>query len=258
MKKTILLLIACALLLGMAASAEINPLLGQTMPDFSFEDTEGRTIALADLLAEKDLVVVNIFTSWCPPCRMEFPEMESVYQALSDRMEIVAVSDEPTDTLEIIADYKAELGLSFPMGSAKGTGIVSFANLEGYPTTLFVDKGGKVVYYNLGSFASEAQFRSAAEYVLDEAYDGSPLVGYNVYVCDQNQDPVPGVTLTFCTDTACAVHVSDENGCVNFAGPPETYHLQVIQAPDGYAFEADPDLTCDDSGDWVILQGTKE
>ena len=91
MKKLFAILMALALLTG-AALAEGADLIGTPAPNFTVTTCEGDQVVLSDLLAEKDLVVLNIFTSWCPPCRMEFPGMQSIYEALSDRMEIVAVS----------------------------------------------------------------------------------------------------------------------------------------------------------------------
>ena len=92
---------------------------GQTMPDFTASLTDGTTVTLSELLAEKDLVVLNLFASRCGPCEREFPEMDAV-RLENPRMEIVAVSFEPTDTMEIIADYKESHGLSFPMGLKGG------------------------------------------------------------------------------------------------------------------------------------------
>ena len=258
MKKLASFLLVLCLVLCAAASAESADFAGLSVPDFTVTTTDGDEIALSRLLEEKDLVVLNIFTSWCPPCRQEFPEMDSVYRSLSDRMEIVALSAEPTDTLDIIRDYKAGLGLSFPMGLTAGTDLVQFARVQGYPTTLFVDQRGVVGYYQLGSFLLAEQFQGVADYFLSDAYDGTPAASYNVYVCDEDGNPLPGVSINFCTDTLCALHTSSENGAITFAGAPENYHLQVLKAPEGYSVDPDFDAWCDGSGDWVIVQLTKD
>ena len=179
--------------------------------------------------------------------------MENAYQALSDRMEIVALSGDPDDTTQMIADYKAELGLSFPMGLAEGTGILDFVDIEGYPTTLLIDKNGRIGFFQLGAFMFEQQFRDAVEHFMADGYDGSPAVSFNVYVCDQDENPIPGVALNFCTDTVCQFFTSDENGIITFVGAPERYHLQILNAPEGYSYDADLEQECDGS-DWAIVQ----
>ena len=257
MKKIVILLLALLIALGAAAVAE-SDLVGQAMPDFTVVTAEGGEITLSRLLEEKDLVVLNIFTSWCPPCRNEFPGMEGVYEEHSDRMEIVAVSGDPEDTAQIIADYKAELGLSFPMGPAEGSGIIEFVQPEGYPTTLFIDRNGKIAFFQLGMFMQESQFQDLVNYYLDDAYDGTPAGAFNVYVCDQDQNPVPGVNISFCTDATCDLRTSDENGIISFAGRPESYHLQILTVPEGFSFDADFEATCDGSGEWAIVQVSKD
>ena len=109
MKKLISILLAVLLIAAMSGTAfaetgiGVEP--GQAMPDFTVSLTDGTTATLSELLKDKDLVVLNIFASWCGPCEREFPEMETVYQANSDRMVILSVSGDPGDTLEMISDY---------------------------------------------------------------------------------------------------------------------------------------------------------
>ena len=146
---------------------------GQHMADFTVSLTDGTTATLSELLKEKDLVVLNIFASWCGPCENEFPEMEKIYQANKDRMEIVAVSGYEDDTMEIISDYKASHNLSFPMGLAGED--LSYLNVPGYPTTFFIDKSGNVGFIKVGSFPSAEEFEGKVKIFLAADYDGKPL-----------------------------------------------------------------------------------
>lgn len=170
MKRIAPLMLALALLLcALPAHAVYDRLLGLPFPDFTVETTEGDEITLSKLLEEKELVVLNLFASWCPPCRQEFPEMDAVYRGLSDRIEIVALSADANDTMDVVRDYKAELDLSFPMGVEAGTGILDFVPLDAYPSNLFIDRFGNVgfIYY---TFADEAQFARAVNAFLGEDY----------------------------------------------------------------------------------------
>lgn len=259
MKKLIATILFTALVLLSCAALAEDSLVGQSMPDFAATTCEGDEVVLNELLSEKDLVVVNIFTSWCPPCKMEFPEMEKVYEELSDRMEIVAVTAEPKDTDEIIANYKADLGLTFPMGLAAGTGIVELVKPQGFPTTLFIDKDGNVAFNQVGAFMSEGHFRATVDYFLSDSYDGTPATAFNVYVCDQYKRSVPEAYVNFCTDTTCETKVSDENGFICFAGKPQNYHLQILKVPEGYSFDNSYEESFDGAnGEWLYVYVKKD
>ena len=177
MKKLICILLALLLFasLGAAAYADsgigVEP--GQPMPDFTVQLTDGTTATLSALLKEKDLVVLNIFASWCGPCEREFPEMEAVYQAHSDKMVIVSASGDPNDTMDIISAYKDSHKLSFPMGLASEE-LYPLAG-SGFPTTIFIDRSGNVGFIKVGAFASREEFEGKANTFLSADYDGKPL-----------------------------------------------------------------------------------
>lgn len=177
MKKLICMVMAALLFASLSAAAFADSGIGvepgQHMADFTVSLTDGSTATLSELLKEKDLVVLNIFASWCGPCENEFPEMEKVYQANKDRMEIVAVSGYEDDTMEIISDYKASHNLSFPMGLAGDD--LSYLSVPGYPTTFFIDKSGNVGFIKIGSFPSEEEFEGKVKTFLAADYDGKPL-----------------------------------------------------------------------------------
>ena len=178
MKKMLSILLLVVLLttaLNITSYAEtgigVEP--GQSMPDFTVPLTDGTTATLSELLKEKDLVVLNIFASWCKPCEREFPEMEEVYQANRDRMEIVSVSGYRDDTMEVISAYKDSHALSFPMGLAGDE--LSFITIPGYPTTIMIDHNGMVGLVKAGAFTDKEEFESKVNYFLSSDYDGKPL-----------------------------------------------------------------------------------
>lgn len=146
---------------------------GDIMPEFTVQLTDGTSATLSELLKEKDLVVLNIFATWCGPCEIEFPEMEKTYQAHKDRVEILSLSGDPDDTMEMIADYKAAHGLTFPMGRAGEA--MDHINVEGFPTTFFLTSDGKVVFLKVGAFVQENEFEEKVTTLLSSDFDGTPL-----------------------------------------------------------------------------------
>ena len=170
MKKILALLLVICLLLGtLPALAVHDELLGQKMPDFTVTTIDGKKLTLSELLKDKELVVLNLFATWCGPCRHEFPAMDEVYRDLHDRMEIVALSAYDEDTMEKVRSYRAELALSFPMGITEGTPILNFIKLQAYPTNLFIDRFGNIgfVYY---TFPDADHFRRVCEAFLGDQY----------------------------------------------------------------------------------------
>ncbi len=167
------ILISALMAVTIHADTGIGVETGQAMPDFTVSLTDGTSVSLSEVLKEKDLVVLNIFASWCGPCEREFPEMEEVYQEKKDRFEIISVSADPDDTMEMIADYKASHGLSFPMGLA-GDGL-NFLNISAYPTTIFIDRGSMNGFVKIGAFVSREEFEEKVNYFLSPDYDGKPL-----------------------------------------------------------------------------------
>ena len=146
---------------------------GQTMPDFTVSLTDGTTATLSELLKEKDLVVLNVFATWCGPCEKEFPEMEKTYQAHSDRMVILSVSGDPDDTMEMLADYQSGHALSFLMGQAGEA--LDFLEVSSFPTTMFIDRDRRVGFVKVGAFLNENEFEEKVGTFLSADYDGIPL-----------------------------------------------------------------------------------
>ena len=76
---------------------------------------------------------------------------------------------------------------------------------------------------------------------------------YILYVVDQYGNPVPGLYANFCTDTACTMAVSGEDGTIVFSGTPDVYHVQLLKAPDGYSFDRGFELyTGREYGEWRL------
>ena len=95
-----------------------------------------------------------------------------VYEKNSDRMELVAVSVYPKDTMELMAEYKETYGLSFPVGLANGE--LDCVDHSSIPVTIFIDKYGKVGKIQVGQMTQEG-FEEYVDYFLSPDYDGTPI-----------------------------------------------------------------------------------
>ncbi len=150
--------------------------LGSKVPDFEFVDAQGNTQRLYKILQEKKLVVLNFWFINCPYCVEEFPLMERAYQKYKDTAEILALN--PYDSTQQIQGFQGLYGLSFPMGEdvchlSSGFGV------EGFPTTVFVDRYGVACLIVPGAIRGESQLQKAFAYFTAKDYETILLTSLN-------------------------------------------------------------------------------
>lgn len=116
-------------------------------PAFDLQTPDGARVALADLHGE--IVLVNFWATWCPPCRAEMPAMERAWQGLRDKgVRFVAINvDEDKDT---VAEFAESVGVSFPLLLDPGGKVTQSWPLRGLPTTFVVDANGHLRLIALG------------------------------------------------------------------------------------------------------------
>ena len=121
---------------------------GVVAPDFELMDTEGRLHRLSDYRGRP--VIINFWTTWCPPCREEIPSMNRAWQILEQEgIAMLAINmGEDEDTIFIFtADYPAE----FPMLMDRSGEVIAEWPVKGLPTTYVVAPDGTIVYRAIGS-----------------------------------------------------------------------------------------------------------
>lgn len=208
------------------------------LEDFTVRCCDGTDFTLSKALEDHELVLINLFATWCDPCRREFPYMQEAWSQNSDKVAVIALSDEPKDTDEVLRNFAAANGLSFPMANVAGTGLERFCP-DYIPVTLYVDHSGRIAAVMGGAESStEAFLEHFARY---SGLDYNPNVcTHTVKVFDQNYRPIEGVYIGFCTDSVCIGVSTDAEGMAVFTDMRYRYHVQVLQIPEGYEF-VDPD-----------------
>ena len=165
---TAMLFVLC-LFLSASAFAASSYGSGDVIEDFTITTFDGKAYSLYDVLAEKDLVLINIWASWCGPCKSELPYMEEAYRAYGDRIEILALSSEPTDTAEVLSSFAAEHGLTFPVAQDTANLAARF-NVQSIPTNIIVDRFGKICYVQAGAMPNTGSFTSLFDLFLGDDY----------------------------------------------------------------------------------------
>lgn len=144
------------------------PQEGFLAPDFSLKTLEGdTTIQLSELRGQP--MLINIWASWCPPCRTEMPAMQRVYRDFKEQgFMILAVNATHQDTASAAANFVADKRLTFPI-LMDTDGVVSRSyQINSLPTSFFVGRDGIIREVVIGGM-SETLIRTRVENLFEEA-----------------------------------------------------------------------------------------
>ena len=109
--------------------------------DFTLTELNGKTWTLKELRGK--VVVVNFWATWCPPCRKEMPDLETLYKQFKDQgLVILAISDEDAGK---VRPFVAEQKVTYPILLDPGRKVNELFQIEGIPKTFVYDRGGKLV-----------------------------------------------------------------------------------------------------------------
>ena len=116
-----------------------------------------------------NVVIINLWASWCPPCRAEMPALEEVYLENRERgLEVMAVNTTFQDQESAAASFVQEFGLTFPILMDRSGDVSRQYLLRAMPSTCFVDREGVIRKVIIGGPMSEATLQTAVEELLQE------------------------------------------------------------------------------------------
>jgi peroxiredoxin len=104
-------------------------------------DLQGKMWSLRELKGK--VVLVNFWATWCPPCRKEMPDLNTLYQRFKDQgFVILAISDEEVGKVK---PFIAERNISYPVMLDPGRKVNDLFQVEGIPKSFVYDREGKLV-----------------------------------------------------------------------------------------------------------------
>ena len=121
---------------------------GMRAPDFTLPDLNDKRVSLADYKGQ--VVLLNIWATWCRPCVEEMPSMETLYQELKgERFAILAVSIDESGS-DVVRPFMEKHKLSFPaLVDSAGT-IKNLYRTTGVPESFIIDKQGNILEEIIG------------------------------------------------------------------------------------------------------------
>src|ERR1039457_3796504 len=110
-------------------------------PEFTLTDLSGKSWTFSELRGK--VVLVNFWATWCPPCRKEMPDLETLYARLRAKgFVVLGISDEKTDKVK---PFIRERKISFPVLLDPGRKVNGMFMVEGIPKSFVYDREGKLV-----------------------------------------------------------------------------------------------------------------
>ena len=144
------------------------PQVGFQAPDFELETFAGDRYLLSELRGRP--VLINFWTSWCPPCRSEMPAIQKVYDEFQDQGFIVlGVNSTHQDNLGDAITFTQIRKLSFPILLDRDGSVGSLYEVRALPSTFFVDPQGIIQEVVIGGPMSEALLRIRAEQLMEQS-----------------------------------------------------------------------------------------
>jgi peroxiredoxin len=131
--------------LGLLALQRRTPALA---PDFAVPDLSGQAVRLSALRGQ--VVLLNLWTTWCPPCREEMPSMEKLYQRLKDRGFVLLAVSQDEAGKAAVEPFVRDLGLTFPVLVDPDHQVGDRYRVWGYPESFLIDREGRIVERIIG------------------------------------------------------------------------------------------------------------
>lgn len=124
--------------------------VGSAIPEYSSMWLDGSRFDLAS--RKGTVVLLNVWATWCGPCRYEIPELKKMQAELGPKgFEVVGISvDEGPGNEQEVRAFVAEKAIEYPVVLDPEGRILLLLETSTVPTTVLLDKNGKVMWYSVG------------------------------------------------------------------------------------------------------------
>jgi peroxiredoxin/outer membrane lipoprotein-sorting protein len=130
-----------------APAVQTASLIGAEAPDFTLQDTNGKTVSLHDFRGK--VVIVDFWASWCGPCRAQMPYLQDMHQKLADQGLVVFGLDLGEDA-QTVTQFAQQGAYTFALLLGSEPEVDTQYYVGALPTTFVIDRQGKIVYRDEG------------------------------------------------------------------------------------------------------------
>lgn len=155
---------AVALLAMLSACGE--PAVEKSLPELTLTGLDGAQTSIHAFRGK--LLVLNVWATWCPPCRREMPSLERLSKS-ADSKRIVVAGIATDQSVNAVREFIAQHGITFHVFVDTPSNIANALDVRVYPETLLIAPDGKMVQ----RISGEREWDSLAMLkVLEDAYQG--------------------------------------------------------------------------------------
>ncbi|HEU0054005.1 MAG TPA: TlpA disulfide reductase family protein [Longimicrobium sp.] len=142
------------------------PQVGEPAPAYAAKTVAGQEVTLASMRGKP--VLLNVWATWCHPCREELPDLERLHQAHAARgLRIVGVSIDAAGQEKEVADFAREYGVTYDLWLDPDDRVSSVFASVGVPTTVLIGPDGTLLWRHLGPVkADDPELLKALEQAL--------------------------------------------------------------------------------------------
>lgn len=141
---------------------------GEMAKPFTLTNLQGEKVSMAELRGK--VVFLNIWATWCGPCREEMPSMEKLYERMRNKPGFVMLAvSQDTSGRQTVADYVKKHGYHFEVLLDPDNKVAEAYGITGVPETFIIGRNGRIVAHHAGAFNwAKPDVRTALDELLDE------------------------------------------------------------------------------------------
>jgi peroxiredoxin len=140
---------------------------GSRAANFKLEALDGHTVSLDQLRGK--VIFLNVWATWCGPCREEMPSMQTLYDDFKNNKDFVMLAvSQDTKGRSVVAPYVEKNGFHFTILLDPENKVSETYDMSGVPETFIIDRKGQIVAHHMGAFDwSRPDVRDALQQLLD-------------------------------------------------------------------------------------------
>lgn len=132
---------------GTGSGARVE--IGSPVPAYSAVSVGGDSVSLAAQRGK--VVLMNVWATWCHPCRDEIPELQALHERYAARgLELVGVSVDTEGADDVIREFMRDFNMTYPVWRDPGERVSAQFHIVGVPATFLIDREGVLRWRKTG------------------------------------------------------------------------------------------------------------